>query len=175
VRYVKLSGRAVIIVAMATLALAAAATGVAASTASGSGAQSRHGNLFRSALIGRPEAADLNVAIRGVSPGGAPWTIDRGTARVAGNGRVRVSVDGLLITGTGTALDGTTGPVANVVASVTCDGTAPTIVSTGAVPLSPNGDARIDQQVALPTTCLAPIVLVRANSSSGPWIAAAGF
>ena len=173
--YRKLGRKTLIAAAAATVTLTGAATGVAASTGPGTGAPARHGNLLRAGLIGRPAAADLDVAIRGVPPGGVPWALDRGTARVSATGRVRVEVDGLVITGTGTALDGTTGPVLKVVAALTCDGTAPTIVTTAAVPLSAGGDARIDQQVALPPTCLAPIVLVRANSSTGPWIAATGF
>jgi hypothetical protein len=161
--------------ATATIVLGAATTSVAASTASGTNEPPRHGNLLRSGLIGRPESASLSVPLRGVPPGAVPWALDRGTARVSATGRVRVNVDGLLITGTGTALDGTTGPVTKVVASLTCDGAMPTIVTTGAVPLSSGGDASIDQQIALPPTCLAPIVLVRANSGTGPWIAATGF
>ena len=55
--------------------------------------------------------------------------------------------------------------------------TTPTIVSSTAVPLSPEGDAKVHQRIALPATCLAPIVLVRANipGSTDPWIAATGF
>jgi hypothetical protein len=86
-----------------------------------------------------------------------------------------VKVSGLVITGTNTNLDGTTGPVTAVVASLTCDGSMPTIESTAAVQLSAQGDARINQTVTLPATCEAPIVLVRANSDTGPWIAANGF
>jgi hypothetical protein len=86
-------------------------------------------------------------------------------------------VRGLLITGTGTNLDGTTGPVTSVVAALTCEGVTPTIVSSTAVRLSPEGDAKVHQRITLPATCLAPIVLVRANivGSTDPWIAATGF
>ncbi len=68
----------------------------------------------------------------------------------------------------------------SVVAALTCEGpmpTTPTIVSTTAVPLSPEGDAKVHERIALPATCLAPIVLVRADipGSTDPWIAATGF
>jgi len=162
-------GRRVVIVGavVATVVFGVVATGVGASAA-------RQGTVLRSTLIGRPEAASLTVPISGVQPGAVPWALDRGTTRVNSAGRLSLHVEGLLITGTGTNLDGTTGPVTNVVASLTCQGTAPTVVSTAAVPLSPEGDARIDQRIVVPSPCLAPIVLVRANSSSGPWIAATG-
>jgi len=114
------------------------------------------------------------VAISGVPPGAVAWALSRGTTALDANGRLTVEVEGLVITGTNTNLDGTTGPVKAIVVSLTCDGMTPPIVSTDPAPLSPEGDARIDQQVALPPVCLAPIVLVRANTSSGPWIAASG-
>jgi len=159
--------------------VATAGTGVVTSSVSASPASgsqpARHGRVFHSTLVGRPIDPSLDVAIRGVAPGGVPWTLDRGATAINANGRLVLKLDGLLITGTNSDLDGTTGPVTAVVASLTCDGTTPTIVSTVSVPLSPGGDAAINQQVTLPATCVAPIVLVRANSSSGPWIAASGF
>jgi hypothetical protein len=107
-----------------------------------------------------------------------PWALVQGSTRLDANGRLSVKLRGLLITGaTGAnaSLDGTTGPVKAVVASLTCDGSTPTIESTAPVPLSAQGDATINQDVILPVICEAPIVLVRANSSNGPWIAASGF
>ena len=88
--YRKLGRKTLIAAAAATVTLTGAATGVAASTGPGTGAPARHGNLLRSGLIGRPVAADLDVAIRGVPPGGVPWALDRGTARVSATGRIRV-------------------------------------------------------------------------------------
>jgi hypothetical protein len=155
--------------------LGVAATSVGASTRSRSDEPARRGLIFRSTLIGRPVTASMAVTIRGVLPGGAPWTLTRGRTRLTRAGRLSVDVEGLVITATNTSLDGTTGPVTKVAASLTCEASTPSVVSTATVPLSPEGDARIDERIALPKTCLAPIVLVRANSSSGPWIAATGF
>lgn len=135
--------------------------------------------LFRSSLVGAPGSGRT---IRTVPSGGAPWTIDDDSeARLSTNGRLRADIEGLLITGTGTANDGTTGSVTQVVAALTCanqasgDSGAPEIVSSSAVPLSSEGDARVDQTIPLPSTCLGPIVLIRANSATGPWIAISGF
>lgn len=175
-RHMRLTRRAaVVVVAAATVLLGTAVTSVGASTSSRGVEGAKRGILLRSSLIGRPADPTLAVAIRGVQPGAAPWALDRGETRITAAGRLSLEVEGLLITGTHTGLDGTTGPVTDVVAALTCEGTTPTIVSTAPVPLSPEGDAEIEQQIALPGTCLAPIVLVRANSSSGPWIAATGF
>jgi hypothetical protein len=156
-----------------------AAAGIAATTVSATpasnGQPARHGEVLSSNLVGRPTDPGLNVAIQGVPAGAVAWALSQGSTRVQADGRLTVNVDGLLITGTNTNLDGTTGPVNAVVASLACDGTVPTLVSTNPVPLSQDGDARIDQRVTLPAVCLAPVVLVRANTSSGPWIAASGF
>jgi hypothetical protein len=157
----------------------AAAAGIAATTVGAAprstGEPARHGELLSSGLVGLPTAPSLEAAIRGVTPGAVPWALAEGSTRLDATGRLSVKVSGLLITGTNTNLDGTTGPVKAVVASVTCDGSTATIESTAPVPLSAQGDARINQDVTLPAICEAPIVLVRANTSSGPWIAASGF
>jgi hypothetical protein len=148
------------------------ATTAVGATPRSTGEPARHGQLLRTGLVGLPPAS-LTVTIRGVAPGGLPWALARGSARLSANGRLNVNVRGLLISDPNSNFDGTTGPVAMVAASVTCEGSTP--VSTATVPLSGQGDARINQDVTLPALCEAPIILIRANSSSGPWIAASGF
>ena len=170
----RLHRRLMIAGAVLTVVLGTTVTAVSASPKSQGSNQGRGVDLLRSALIGRPGDASTTV-IRGVAPGGVAWALSRGTIRINGAGRLRLEVEGLVITGTNSVADGTTGPVKAVVASLTCEGTVPTIVSTNPVPLSLEGDASIDQRIGLPATCLAPIVLVRANSTMGPWIAATGF
>jgi hypothetical protein len=175
----RLYGKAIVVgLAVVTVLLGTAVTAVAASTRSGSAETARHGVLLRSGLIGRPTDPGLAVAIRGVPAGAAPWTLKRGSTQVNAAGQFSLEVRGLLITGTGTSLDGTRGPVRSVIASLTCEGAMPTIVSTREVPLSPKGDAQVHERIALPTTCLAPIVLVQAGIpgvAMHPWIAATGF
>ena len=135
-------------------------------------------DVFRSDVVGsRP-----GVTLRTVPSGGVAWTVGDGSeVRLTEDGRLRADIKGLLITGTGSQSDGTTGPVTQVAASLTCadpasgDSGTPIIVSTSPSPLSAKGDARIDQKISLPPTCFGPIVLIRANSASGPWIAASGF
>jgi hypothetical protein len=175
----RLYGRAIVVgVAVMTILLGTAVTAVAASSRSGSGEPARHGVLLRSGLIGRPADASTTV-IRGMLPGAAPWALRRGSIQVNAAGQFSFEVRGLLITGTGTSLDGTTGPVTSVIPELTCEGatpTTPTIVSAGVVQLSSEGDAKVRERIALPATCLAPIVLVLANvGSADRWIATTGF
>jgi hypothetical protein len=170
----RLRRRAVAIgIAAVAILVGLAATSVNAFAKDGGAGHEREGNLFSSTVIGRP--ADANVSIRGVPAGGVPWEVSGGKTRVTAKGRLTLEVEGLLIIGTGTALDGTPGPVKSVVAALSCDGTTPTVVSSAAVPLDAHGDAKVDQRITLPAECLAPIVLVRANGAGGPWIAASGF
>jgi hypothetical protein len=136
----------------------------------------RHGNdnaRFDQMLVGLP--ANQMIAIDGVPAAGAPWTVDRGSkASLKSHSRLDVRVRGLLLTGTGTAADGTTGPVKQVVASLACaNGDTAT---TDAVPLSANGNARIRDHIKVPADCLAPVVLVRISglAAADPWIAATG-
>jgi hypothetical protein len=134
-----------------------------------------HGNntRFDQDLVGLP--ANQMITIDGVPAAGAAWVVDRGSrARIHDHGKLDVRVRGLLLTGTGTAADGTTGPVKQVVASLACaNGDTAT---TPAVPLSAAGDARIRDHIKVPADCLAPVVLVRISGLTpvDPWIAATG-
>jgi hypothetical protein len=135
--------------------------------------QDTHNAKFDQALVGLP--AHQMITIDGVPAAGAPWTVDRGSeAKLKSHSRLDVRVRGLLITGTGSAADGTTGPVKQVVASLACaNGDTAT---TAAAPLSAQGNARIRDQIKVPADCLAPVVLVRISgvAAADPWIAATG-
>jgi hypothetical protein len=48
-------------------------------------------------------------------------------------------------------------------------------VTTGRVPLSPEGDARSSESVAVPSACLPPAVLVHPNGITARRIAATGW
>ena len=116
-----------------------------------------------------------NITIAGVGSGGAPWVIRHGAAVLTDDGRLRVDVRGLVLPVAGN----TAGPVTAVSASVVCsDAVAAT---SGAVPLTTNGDAEIHAKLTLPSPCYGAIVLVRvaalngtALAAPGPWIAATG-
>ena len=130
---------------------------------------------FESSLLGVPAAfiKSTGVKVRGVGGGGAPWVVAEGEAELDSDGDLEVEVEGLLFTGG--PKDGTTGLVTMVAASLTCEGTPNVVATTGLVPLSAAGDAEIEENVALPSSCVGPIILIRANTITGPWIAASGF
>jgi hypothetical protein len=67
--------------------------------------------------------------------------------------------------------------VKTISASLFCGADANTTpaATTGQVPLSTDGDARIRQQVTLPATCLAPIVLVHPNGAMTRYISVTGW
>ena len=108
--------------------------------------------------------------VRGITGGGLPWVVDHGSkAKVSADGRLKVDVKALVFA-PGTPLAGTPGPITSVVGSVVCADGA--VASADAVPLSSEGDARIDAWVTLPAGCEDPIVLVR--TTTGRWLAEAG-
>jgi hypothetical protein len=154
---------------------ALAAVLVASSIAGTTAMTQGHGDnarVFHQALVGLP--ATQKIAIDGVPAAGAPWTIAKSNVSISERGDLRLTVKGLLITGTGGPNDGTTGPVKQVVASLACANGATS--TTAPVALSPDGDARIADHVTIPSDCLAPVVLVRifGLAPTDPWIAATG-
>jgi len=112
-------------------------------------------------------------AIRGQNAGGIPWRLDEGAARLARNGELRVEVEGLVLQTTGS------NPVPAFKAILSCltnSGTtlATVNVSTGTVPVGPDGNAEIREVLSgVPSPCYAPIVLV--TSPGGAWFAVSGF
>ncbi len=128
-------------------------------------------NLFEfSRLRGIPTAG---VAIRNIAGGGLPWTIERGEAKLEEDGTLKVEVEGLVLAA-GPAAG--TNPVSQFTATLSClnaDGTIDNI-STAPVPASSRGDARIEQVLSLPETCLGPIVFVQGFPSLR-WFAISGF
>jgi hypothetical protein len=72
-------------------------------------------------------------------------------------GSFELEVEGLVVTALGT-----TGPVTGIDAALFCgaDSNTTPAATTGIFPISTEGDASIETTVALPSTCVAPIVLV---------------
>jgi hypothetical protein len=160
---------------LGVLVLATAASAFVFSLQAGAsrGHHGQHGQLFRSGLVGN---VLTDPPIHGVNRAGAPWVLDRGTAKLSRNGKFDLRVKGLVLTATGT-----TGPVRMVVASFFCAPDSNTVpaFNAGPVPLSSEGDARINETVTVPARCLAPVVLLRIQGAApappGSYIAASGF
>ena len=128
-----------------------------------------HGKLFRSGLVGN---LLTDPPIHGVTRAGAEWVLKKGTATLGRNGKFNLRVKGLVLTSTGT-----TGTVTTITASFFCAPDSDTAAKfvAGPVPLEPDGDARIHQDVTVPSRCLAPVVLVHPNGGATRYIAVSGF
>ena len=126
------------------------------------------GKLFVTRLVGSVLA---DPAIHGVTRGGVPWELKRGGAKLGRGGRFKLRVRGLVIAGSDNP-----GTVTTISASLFCAPDSSTAAfTTGPVPLSSDGDTRIEQHVTLPARCLAPVVLVHPNGNAARYIAASGF
>jgi len=115
-------------------------------------------------------------AFHGVSPGGAPWVLDRGEVRIKADGKFELRVRGLVIPAP--PGDGTPGGVNTISASLYCGADSNTVPAdtTQQVPISRKGDARIrDRSFDVPDECLAPVVLVHPNGNTTRYIAVDGW
>ena len=127
------------------------------------------GKLFSSILA---PSVPTDPAFHGVKAGGVPWSLSSGKVSLRADGRLDLRVRGLVITGTPTP-----GPVTTIAASLLCgaDAQAGAAATTGPVPLSTAGDARISTTLTLPASCLAPIVVVNPNGNPAAYIAVSGW
>jgi hypothetical protein len=135
-----------------------------------------HGDGNGRALIESSLAPSLTTdpAFHGVTPGGAPWVLRRGDVELK-QSRIDLRVRGLVIpVAPG---NGTPGPVTTISASLYCGADSDTSAAdtTGQVPISREGDARIrDRSFDVPDTCLAPVILVHPNGDATHYIAVDG-
>ena len=115
--------------------------------------------------------------VRGVSPGGTPWVINKFDARVEEDGDISADGTGLVLAG-GNSI-GTPDGVTLVAATLFCQ-TSPgpppmfSAHSSGAHPLAADGDFKFKDTLTPvpPSPCTNPALLIRANNSNGPWLAA---
>jgi hypothetical protein len=132
-------------------------------------------------FLSSPLAPSLptDPTIHGVAPGGAPWALTAGSVVLHDNGRLQVRIRGLVLTVP--PFVGKPGPVTGVAASLYCgaDATTTAAVTTGVERLSDRGNALINTTVTLPSSCLAPIVLVHpviaSTLNTSIYIAVTGF
>jgi hypothetical protein len=129
-----------------------------------------------STMVGlpRPFTGALN-AIRSVPGGGLPWAISSAMGELNTNGKLEISVRGLVLAeGANTGKN----PIANFRAIVSClskdaSGNPITVnVSTGLFPADLAGNSNIEETLSLPKPCIAPIIFV--TSPAGSWFAATG-
>jgi len=134
-------------------------------------ARPRHGVALIDASLAPSQPTD--PTFHGVKPGGAPWVLKSGRVRLTSDGRLDLEVRGLVIPTTGTA-----SPVTTITASLYCgaDANATPADTTQPVPISSTGNARIhDRSFTVPSTCLAPVILVHPNGNPSAYIALDGW
>jgi hypothetical protein len=113
-------------------------------------------------------------SFHGVSPGMAPWVLQRGEVLLKGDGKLNLRVAGLVIPNP--PGNGTPGPVNTISASLYCGTETTAAGTTQQVPISRTGDARIhDTSLSIPSTCLAPVILVHPNGDLMHYIAVDGW
>jgi hypothetical protein len=126
--------------------------------------------LLRSGVVGSTKPAEGGATIFGVVPGGANWVVDEGKITVRRDGRIDFRVEGLVIP---TPPQNGTNPIESLTASVYCN--AALADTTELFPLStPEGDGHVRAQLTLPTTCVAPVVLLHPRGNLAVYIAASG-
>ena len=132
--------------------------------------------------VPRPYTGATN-SIRNLSGGGLPWVIRFAQGELKANGKLELTVRGLVLDPKDPDVIargiGGTNPSATFMAIVSClskdSGGNPitTNVSTGQFPASKTGNAKIEASIQLPKPCIAPIIFV--TSPTGAWFAANGF
>ena len=160
------SRRSLVLAAVAAATLIPATTAVAHDD-SGSSRHRAH-DLLRAPIAG---SLTTDLPIFGATPGGAPWVIDRGSARVRTDGRLEVRVEGLII-----PRGDNTNPVPRLSATLVCNGKLANNASmtTRTVPFSRSGDARIKDHVKVPKRCIAPVVMLNPNGTRQVFIGITG-
>jgi len=152
---------------MATAALLGAASLV---VGGGAVASADEGDIFLQFTSMTPVTGSAVGAVndRGLTGGGKPWVITSGTGTLDHNGRLHVSVTGLVIP---VAPFSGTNPLGHFAAVVSCLTPDHGIVNllTAPVATNPAGNATIDATVALPRGCHQPEVFV--TSPGGAWFA----
>src|SRR3954470_7690899 len=126
--------------------------------------QRHHAPLVKESLA---PSQPNDPSFHGVAPGAAPWVLKRGEVTVKTGGSLKLRVKGLVIpVAPG---NGTPGPVNTISASLYCGADSNTVAADTSqqVPISRKGDARIhDTSFTVPSTCLAPVILVHPNGDT---------
>ena len=145
------------VVAVLLLLVGAGSLALAVGASANRATSSSQRPVFRSSLA--PCIAG-GPTIHGVGPCLDSWSLEEGSVRLGQGGNFELEVEGLLIASG--PFTGTTGPVTGIDAALFCgaDSNTTPAATTGIFPLSTEGDASIETTAALPSTCVAPIVLV---------------
>ena len=128
---------------------------------------SRGHSVLKAPLMGSMPAP-ASPTIAGVNPGAVPWVNGRSNVRVREDGRITVTIRGLVIP---PPLGKGVNPIAFVVATLVCDDTVKD--STTPFALSPVGNGFISDVISVPRHCDDPTVLIRPAKNRAVYIASA--
>ena len=168
----RISKRVPITVLVAAISAALVGGALSALGSEGGHGKGHGGQLIRESLA---PSVPTDPAFHGVIPGNLPWVMKEGTVRLDGHS-LDLRVKGLVIPiAPG---NGTPGPVNTISASLYCGADSDTMAAqtTGQVPISRDGDARIrDNSFNVPSTCLSPVILVNPNGMANAYITVDGW
>ena len=122
-------------------------------------------SILRADLVG---SMPTDAPIAGIDAGGRPWVNGPSSARVREDGRITVSITGLVIPpprGTNT------NPVASVVATLVCGDMVRS--STAPFALSTAGDGSTSDKITGTRHCKDPVVLIQPAGNRAVYIASA--
>jgi hypothetical protein len=149
----------------AAAALAITAFSVAPAFADGSGSSGE--SLVRAGLVGSM-LAPASPVIATIKPGAAPWVNGPSPVRVRKDGRITVSISGLVIPNPpGTGVN----PIASVVATLVCRNMV--AGSTDPFALSTAGNGSTSDVISVPAECENPAVLIQPAGNRTVYIASA--
>jgi predicted small lipoprotein YifL len=106
---------------------------------------------------------------------GKIWRLGHGEAELERDGELEVEVYGLVLNDASTGdANGTPDGVDGVAAAVVCGGKV--VAQTDVVPLSKDGNAKIDRRVSVPSDCANLVIVLRERYEGkiGGWLAATG-
>jgi hypothetical protein len=106
---------------------------------------------------------------------GKIWKLGHGEAELERDGELEVEVYGLVLNDASTGdANGTPDGVDGVAAAVVCGGKV--VAQTDVVPLSKDGNAKIDRRVSVPSDCANLVIVLRERYEGkiGGWLAATG-
>ena len=151
-----------------SLAVAAFAVAGLSTAASADGARL----LETDSMVGVPTKGLL---LRGVVGGGLPWNIGEASVDLRASGELDIEFEGLVFAAGPNAGKNTIPFMKATVSCLQADQTTAMNVSTVKFPVTvasatgTGGDAEFETTVALPSTCLDPIVLI--TTLGGAWLA----
>jgi hypothetical protein len=145
------SNRVVSTTAAAVLAMVTLSAAPAFADGSSGHSSSGH-SVLRAPLMGSTPAP-VSPMIAGINPGGAAWVNGPSKVRVRRDGRISVTIRGLVLVATGA------NPLPSMVATLVCDN----MVSSSTAPfdLSPAGNGSTSDKISVPRHCEDPTVLIQ--------------